>query len=76
MPLPLTEMAGDVRTDQLSGSFAQRPSGRSLGEAAGSGTLRGAGEEGQEEGHEDAKECPTLGGVGFIIRRLEGALLP
>ena len=52
----MTGLAGDVQTDQLSGSFARRPDRRPLGRVAGSGTLRGAGEEGQEEGHGNPKE--------------------
>ena len=64
--MPLTGLAEEGRTDQLSGSFARRPSGRSPNEAAGSGTSRGAGDEGQEEDHGDSKELPAPGGVGFI----------
>ena len=46
-----------------------------LGEAAGPGTSRGAGEEGQEEGHGNLKELPAPGGVGLIARRPQSALL-
>ena len=66
--MPLTGLAEDARTNQLSGSFARRPSGRLLGGAAGSGTLRGAGEEGQEEGHGNPEEFPAPGGVGLVVR--------
>ena len=65
--MPLTGLAEDGRTDQLSGSFARRPSGRPLGGTAGSGTLRGAGEEGQEEGHGISEEFPASGVIGFIV---------
>ena len=65
--MPLTGLAEDARTNQLSGSFARRPSKRPLGGAAGSGTLRGAGEEGQEEGHGNSKEFLAPGGAGFIV---------
>ena len=66
--MPLTRLAVDGRTDQLSGSFARRPSGRPLGRDAGSGTLRGAGEEGQEEGHGNLEELSAPGGVGLILQ--------
>ena len=45
-----------------------------LDEAAGSGTSRGAGEEGQEEGHGEPKEFPAHGGVGFIARQPRSTL--
>ena len=51
-------MAGKVQTGQLSGSFARRPSRCSFIEAAGSGTLCGAG----EEGHGDSQEFPAYDG--------------
>ena len=66
--MPLTGLAEYGRIDQLSGSFARRPSGRLLGRAAGSGTLRGAREEAQEEGHGNPEEFPAPGGVGLIVR--------
>ena len=43
----------------MPGPFARMPSGRSLGEAAGSGPLWGAGEEGHEKGYGDSKERPA-----------------
>ena len=51
-------LAEEGRADYLSGPFARRPSGRPFNGAAGSGTPRGAGEEGQEEGHGYSKEFP------------------
>src|SRR3954467_2585699 len=76
LPLPLTGFAGGIPTNQLSGSSARRPGPSSLGEANGSGTLRGAGEEGQEEeNHRDSKKFPQHGGVRLVIRRVRNALL-
>src|SRR3954466_1199942 len=69
-------MAEDSRTNQLSGSSARRPSPSSPREAAGSGALCGAGEEGQEEeNHRDSKEYPQYGGVELVIWRVCDALL-
>ena len=47
LPLPLTSLAGDGRTDYLSSPIARGPSGRPPNGAAGAGTPRGAGEEGR-----------------------------
>ena len=66
--MPLTGLAEDVRTGKLSGSLSRRPSGHPFDGAAGSGPLRGAGEEGQEEGHGNPKEFPAPGGIGLVVR--------
>ena len=66
--MPLTGLAKDVQIGELSGSPSRRPSGHPFDGAAGPGTLRGAGEEGQEEGHGNPKEFPASGGIGFIVR--------
>ena len=63
-PFPLTGLDEEGGADYLLGSYARKPSRRPSSEAAGSGTARGAGEEGQEEGHGYSKEFPSLGVIG------------
>ena len=70
-PFPLTGLDEEGGADYLPGSHARKPSRRPSSEAAGSGTARGAGEEGQEGGHGCSKEFPFSG-----VRRLRGGLLP
>ena len=70
-PFPLTGLDEEGGADYLPGSYTRKPSRRPSSEAAGSGTARGAGEEGQEGGHGDSKEFPFSG-----VRRLRGGLLP
>ena len=70
-PFPLTGLDEEGGADYLPGSHARKSSRRPSSEAAGSGTARGAGEEGQEGGHGCSKEFPFLG-----VRRLRGRLLP
>ena len=62
--VPLTGLAGEGRTDYMSGPIARGPSGRLFNGAAGSGAPCGAGEEGQEEGHGDSEEFPFSGAIG------------
>ena len=76
LPMPLTGLAEDVRTGRLSGSPSRRTSGRPVSGAASPGTLCGAGEEGQEEGHGNSKKFPAPGDIGLIVRWLRGGLLP
>ena len=57
-PFPLTGLDEEGGADYLPGSYARKPSRRPSSEAAGSGTARGAGEEGQEGGHGCSKEFP------------------
>jgi len=61
----LTGLDEEGGADYLPGSYARKPSRRPSSEAAGSGTARGAGEEGQEGGHGCSKEFPFSG-----VRRL------
>ena len=68
LPMPLTGLAEDVRIGRLSGSPSRRPSGRPFNGAVGLGTLCGAGEEGQEEGHGNSKKFPAPGDIGLIVR--------
>ena len=60
----MTGLAGEGRIDYLSGPIARGPSGHLPNGAAGSGTPRGAREEGQEEGHGDLEEFPFSGAIG------------
>ena len=60
-PFPLTGLDEEGGADYLPGSHARKPSRCPSSEAAGSGTARGAGEEGQEGGHGCSKEFPFSG---------------